>query len=409
MNIRKLDRRLLTILLIVFVQMVGASMILPILPLYAQREFAMSPQFITLLAASFFAGQFVAGPYLGRLSDKIGRLPVLIVSQIGTAISFLMLALAPNVGTLFAARILDGITGGNIIVAQAYVTDITPSEKRTESLGYIMAAFGVSFFVGPALGGLLAAGFGPRIPYLIAAGAATITVLITWFVLDESLTKDQLLDNRSIPKATLSTRQLLQNRSLVLVLITGFLGQFAFGLLPATFSLYGEAVLFPEASEETVNIGIGLLLATVGLAQLITQVALLRPLLKQFGDLGTSLVGIILRAIGFLLLAAYASPWLAAIASILFASGMGLLMPTLQSVTTKTVDDSVRGGILGIYQSVTSVGTIISTAIAGTLFAFSPFMPYWVGVGLSILMLIPALLLMPRLQLAKPEPDIVRQ
>ena len=123
--------------MIVFVQMLGTAMIMPILPLYAQEAFDMSPQVITLLATSFFVAQFVAGPYLGRLSDTRGRVPILIISQIGTAVSFIMLALAPSTFFLFLARVLDGITGGNIIVAQAYVTDITPREKRTEALGYI--------------------------------------------------------------------------------------------------------------------------------------------------------------------------------------------------------------------------------------------------------------------------------
>ncbi|MEZ4621985.1 MAG: MFS transporter [Caldilineaceae bacterium] len=131
MRFQTIDRRLITILLVVFVGIVGAALILPILPLYAQRQYHMSPVTITLLNSSFFAAQFLAGPYLGRLSDRIGRLPVLIVSQIGTALSFVMLAFAPSVAWLFAARILDGITGGNIIVARAYVTDITPREQRT--------------------------------------------------------------------------------------------------------------------------------------------------------------------------------------------------------------------------------------------------------------------------------------
>ena len=145
----KIDRRLITILLIVFVQMLGAAMILPILPLYAKSEFNLEPQWITILNTAFFAAQFVAGPYLGRLSDRVGRVPVLIVSQIGTVFSFLMLGLAPNVAVLFLARTLDGITGGNIIVAQAYIADITPPERKTQSFGYVMAAFGLGFILGP--------------------------------------------------------------------------------------------------------------------------------------------------------------------------------------------------------------------------------------------------------------------
>ena len=164
-RIRQIDKRLLTILLIVFVQMLGAAMILPILPLYAKSEFNMTPQVITLLNTAFFGAQFVAGPYLGRLSDKHGRVPVLILSQIGTAVSFFMLAFAPNVAVLFLARILDGITGGNIIVAQAYITDVTPRERRTEALGYVFAIFGLGFIFGPILGGTLAAAFG--LAYLV--------------------------------------------------------------------------------------------------------------------------------------------------------------------------------------------------------------------------------------------------
>jgi len=178
-KLRTIDRRLLTILLIVFVQMVGGAMIMPILPLYAQSEFDMSPNVITLLGTVFFAAQFIAGPYLGRLSDKYGRVPVLIVSQVGTAVSFIMLGTAQSVSMLFAARILDGITGGNIIVAQAYITDVTPREKRTQSLGYVFAAFGLGFIFGPALGGILSAAFGPRVPYYIAAAAAVLVVVLT--------------------------------------------------------------------------------------------------------------------------------------------------------------------------------------------------------------------------------------
>jgi MFS transporter, DHA1 family, tetracycline resistance protein len=392
-KVQAIDRRLLTVLLIVFVQMLGAAMILPILPLYAQREFGMAPQTITLLATTFFAAQFVAGPFLGRLSDKIGRRPVLLVSQAGTAVSFLMLALAPNVAFLFLARLLDGITGGNVIVAQAYITDITPREKRTQSLGYIFAVFGLGFIFGPALGGLLAAAFGPRIPYVFAAIAATIVVLLTWFTLDESLTQEQRLANRAFKRRSIGLSAILGNRVLFLILIIAFIGQFGFGMLQATFALFGAAVLFADFSESMVNLGIGVLLTLVGVGQVTTQVWLLPQALKRFDETRLVIFGLLSRATGLLIFAVLAKPLLGGVAALLFAAGIGLMMPSLQSLTTSAVADEVRGGVLGVYQSTVSLAIIFSTAVAGTIFALDPTYPYWVGAGLSLLVLLPALLL----------------
>jgi DHA1 family tetracycline resistance protein-like MFS transporter len=392
-KLRRMDRRLLTILLIVFVQMLGAAMIMPILPLYAQREFDMTPQIITLLATAFFAAQFVAGPYLGRLSDKYGRVPVLIISQIGTAVSFFMLALAPNVAVLFLARILDGITGGNIIVAQAYITDITPRERRTESLGYIFAVFGLGFIFGPALGGLLAAAFGPRMPYVIAGGAAVLVVLLTWFTLDETLSPEQREANRSFNKSSINPREIVRNMPLMLILIVAFVGQFGMGLLQATFSLYGEAVLFEGYSEKMATLGIGLLLTTVGIGQFFTQAVLLRRALKRFDEAWLVLIGVAVRSVALFTFAALAIPVAGAFASLLFAVGMGLMMPSLQSLSTNTVADELRGGVLGVYQSTISLSTIVSTAISGIIFAMNATAPFWIGGVLTVLVLIPAFML----------------
>ena len=238
------DRRLLTILLIVFVQMVGTSMVHPILPLYAQNEFDMTPQAITLLLTAFFAAQFVAAPFIGRWSDRRGRLPVLIVSQVGTVIAFLMIGFAQSVAMLFFARVLDGITGGNIVVALAYVTDIMPESKRTQALGYVMAAFGLGFIVGPAMGGLLASQFGPQMPFVVAAAAAFVTVALTWFTLEETLSPEVQARNREAVRARMSPAALLSNVPLTAVLIVTFVGRFGFGLLIGTFALFAEALLF---------------------------------------------------------------------------------------------------------------------------------------------------------------------
>ncbi len=386
---RDADKRLKTILLIVFVQMVGAALILPILPLYAQGEFGLSPQAITLLAASFFAAQFLAGPYLGRLSDRLGRVPVLIASQIGTVIAFIALGTAQAAWVLYAARIFDGITGGNIIVAQAYVTDVTPAEKRAEALGLIFAVFGVSFFVGPALGGLAAQAFGPRVPYILAAAAALATVLITWRVLDESVEPENAMhDGPTKPKMT--ARLVLASSPIMLTLSLGFIGQCVLGLLVATYALFGEAVLFASWEPESVGFGVGLILAVVGLSQLFTQSALIRPALRRFGELRLIEIGVVLRAAGMALIAITSSALLSTVGIAMFAVGGGLTVPPTQSTATKAVPGNLRGGILGLYQSVASLGTIIATAIGGVLFAVDAFLPFRVAAVLAIGALLPA-------------------
>ena len=392
-RVRQIDKRLLTILLIVFVQMLGAAMILPILPLYAKSEFNMTPQIITLLNTAFFGAQFLAGPYLGRLSDKHGRVPVLIISQIGTAVSFFMLAFAPNVAVLFLARILDGITGGNIIVAQAYITDITPREKRTVALGYTFAIFGLGFIFGPILGGALAAAFGPRVPYIIAALAAVAVVLLTYFTLDETLTAEQRTANRNYNRGGIGLAEILRNAPLTLILIVAFVGQFAMGLLQATFSLYGDAVLFAGQSPQRVMLGVSILLAIVGLGQFLTQSVLLRPALRRFDEARLVVIGLALRTTALFILAALTTVLFGAIASLLFAVGMGLMMPPLQSLSTRTVADELRGGVLGVYQSTISLSIIFSTAISGVIFAMYPTAPFWLGAGLSVLVFFPAILL----------------
>lgn len=392
-RIRSMDRRLFTILMIVFVQMVGASMVNPILPLYAQSEFNLEPQVITLLLTAFFAAQFIAGPFIGRSSDQYGRLPILIISQIGTVIAFIMIGVAESVEILFFARVLDGITGGNIIVAQAYITDIMSEERRTEALGYIFAAFGVGFIVGPALGGALAGAFGPQIPFLLAAFAAFLTVLLTYFVLEETITPDMQTQNRDSKRASLNPAELITNVPLVSVLIVSFIAQFGFGMLIGIFALYSEAVLFPGFSASTINLAVGLLLTVFGVTQFITQISILPKILKRYTDPMIVIVGLVLRSISMVFYAIALGPILAAIGSVFFALGSGIMMPPLQSIATKTVSAELRGGILGVYQSVISLAVIFSTALSGILFAINPTIPFWIGGGLFLVSLLPAVFL----------------
>ena len=291
------------------------------------------------------------------------------------------------------ARILDGITGGNIIVAQAYITDVTPREQRTVALGYIFAIFGLGFIFGPILGGTLAAVFGPRVPYYFAALAAVGVVLLTYFTLDETLTAEQRIANRQYNRGGIGPAQIIRNAPLMLILLIAFVGQFALGLLQATFALYGDAVLFAGQSTQSVTLGVSILLAIVGLGQFLTQSFLLRPALRRFDEARLVIIGLALRTIGLFIFAALTTVLFGAIGSLLFAVGMGLMMPPLQSLSTHTVADELRGGVLGVYQSTISLSIIISTAVSGVIFALNPTAPFWLGAGLSMLVFFPAILL----------------
>ncbi len=366
-------------------------MVHPILPLYAQSVFAMDAQVITLLITAFFAAQFLAGPFIGRLSDQRGRLPVLLISQAGTVVAFLMIGFSQSVAVLFLARVLDGVTGGNIVVAQAYVTDIMPERRRTEALGYTMAAFGLGFIVGPAVGGILASRFGPQLPFLAAAGAALITVVLTWLTLEESLSADDRARNRSSELARLRPRELLGNVPLVAALIVSFLSRFGMGLLIATFALFAEDVLFTGADFATVSLGVGLMLMVVGVGQFFTQIFVLPAALKRCSDPLIVLFGAVARAVSLIVLAIATEPIMGTLSMAIFALGSGLLLPPLQSLLTKTVAPELRGAVLGLNQSVMNLGVITSTAVAGTVFALHPALPNWLGAMLYCLVLLPAL------------------
>ncbi|MBZ0294424.1 MAG: MFS transporter [Anaerolineae bacterium] len=391
-----LDRRLAIILLIVFVQLLGASMILPILPIYARRAFSISDNVVTLLISSFFLAQFIAGPFLGRLSDLYGRLPLLIISQIGTVIAFVMIGAAQSVEVLFLARILDGITGGNIIVAQAYITDITPPKQRTQALGYILAAFGLGFVFGPSLGGIFTSALGPRVSFYFAAAAALVTVILTWLMLDETLTPERREVVRAKQSPKFRAGDIISNGMLMLILFITFGAQFSFSMLQSTFSLFGEDVLFKEYSPSESALRIGLMLSMFGVGQLVTQLYILRRVLERWGEYVLVIMGTALRGISMITLVLLPNPYLAIFSVLVFAIGSGIQLPALQGLAANSVQDELRGGVLGVYQSVNSLGIIVGSALAGSLFAIHPEIPYVIGGLTLIVMTLPSLVLRRR-------------
>jgi MFS transporter, DHA1 family, tetracycline resistance protein len=382
-------RRLTPILIIVFVNFLSATLVLPALQLFASSRFDAPAPLITLIGTSYFIAQFLAGPILGRWSDWRGRVPVLLISLLGTTLSFLWLPLANSLWMLFAARILDGLTGGNIIVAQAYITDITPREQRTRALGLVFAAFGLGYIVGPALGGILAQ-FGETVPFYAGALLSLLTVVLCALTVRESLPADARLERR-LTDRKLRPQDVLGNRYLLLVMALAFFAQFSLSFLQQTFSLYGEQVIFVGQSYESVLLGVGILLTAIGIGQFVTQLVLIQPLIRRWGEPTLVMIGTVLRGFGMVSVVFFDSPWLIGGVSLLaFAIGSGLMMPCLQSLSTTAVADDLRGGVLGVYHSATSLGVIIGSALSGVLFEAAPWLPYIVGGVILLLLFMPA-------------------
>ncbi|MCY3936368.1 MAG: MFS transporter [Chloroflexi bacterium] len=386
-----------TVLLIVFVQFSGTMMVVPILPLYAKERFAVSSTVIAFLISIFFGAQFLAGPLLGRWSDRYGRLRVLLISQFGTAVSFALIAVAGSVELLFFARILDGITGGNLIVAQAYMTDITPPNKHAEALGKVWGAMGLGLVLGPLLGSTLAAFFGATIPFLLAALVAFLTVPVIHFTMSETVLPSGKLDAAAQARSKISSGEVLRNLPLFFILTVTFCTTINLGLMLSTFALYGEAVMFAGFPVAQITLGIGVVYMSFGVGQVVTQWWILPWLLRRTAVGRLAFGGLIGRGIGVMVMATMRSGTgflFAPISGIFSALGVGTMAPALQAMATRSERDEVRGAILGWVQSAGSLATIFGTAFAGALFDAHPRLPFYVSAVIFAAMLAPSYYLM---------------
>lgn len=408
-------KQLFPILLIIFTNILGAGVILPILPLYAEGQFSGTVLQVTLLSSVYFGAQFVAAPWLGRLSDRYGRKPILIVSQMGTVLAFILFIFAGPLGKaidglglgvgqgltltggmlmLFIARGVDGITGGNITTAQAYVSDISTDENRTQSLGMLQAAFGAGFIFGPAFGGVLG-NYGPVIPFIGAVIVTTGTMLLTILTLKESLPPEDRSAEAAERRSGMPLNEVLAMRGLVILLLIGFFGSLAFSALPAIFALYADKILFASApNPQRAQLYIGLMLTFNGLMQVVTQVGLLKPMIQRFKERRLLLVGELAIIAAFLGIVPATSAIVVTVLFAPFAFGRGISEPSLQSLVTRFGTDRTRGELLGFYQSSRSMALIIGPIWAGFAFEYiSPQSVFLIGAGIMSIAFLFALVL----------------
>ena len=354
--------RLFTIFIVVFVDLLGFSLILPLLPYYAQT-FGATPTVTGLLVASYALAQLIGAPLLGRLSDRIGRRPVLLISILGTFLGFLLLGFAHALWVLFAARIVDGLTGGNISVAQAYITDVSDNKNRAKALGLIGAAFGLGFIIGPAVGGLLS-NWGYNIPAFAAAALSFVNLTAVFFFLPESLTpaRRAMLAQRPRPAFTFRALWNALNRPRVGPLMHTRL---FFGLASATFqtvfTLYAQYRLGLNAQTT------GFVLAYVGVLAVLVQGGAIGWLTARFSDKRLMLVSTIVMALA--LLAWAFVPNLATLLIVLapLSAANGVLNTVLNSALTKSVYPEEVGGTLGLSASIESLSRVIAPSAGGFL------------------------------------------
>ncbi len=355
------NKRLFSIILVVFIDLLGFSLILPLLPYYAET-FSANQTTTGILIASYAVMQLIGAPILGRLSDRFGRRPVLLLSVFGTFLGFLLLGFANALWMLFVSRIIDGITGGNLSVAQAYISDVTDEKSRSKGLGMIGAAFGLGFIIGPVTGGLLSQ-WGYAVPAFAAAAISFINLILIYAWLPESLTEEkrsQMAEKR--PAVTLNALLVAFQRPFTgSILITRFFFGLAFAIFQTIFSLYALAK-FNLTARDT-----GFVLTYVGVLSVIVQGFLVGRLTTRFREDLLITASVVLMAVSLLGWALAPSLiWLYIIMTPTALSG-GLLNTLLSSTLTKAVAPQEIGGILGLSAAVESSTRIIAPLLGGVL------------------------------------------
>lgn len=358
-----MKRQPLAILFVyVVVELLGFSLILPLLPYFA-RQFSASPIVIGLLGSSNALAQAIGAPIIGRLSDRWGRRPLLLVGTAASFAGFVMLALARSLPLLFAGRVLDGLLGGNLALAQAYITDVTDEKSRAKSLGILGAAFGIGFIIGPAAGGLLSR-WGTWIPAAAAAGLSLLNFIWVLAALPESLTPERraALAVRPNPPVTGAALLAALRRPLVGPLLhTRLFYSLAFGVFQASFALWALDRL-GFSSQST-----GYVLAYVGLLSVLVQGVAMGPLTKRFSERTLIIAGLALLAASLLAWGFVPTTWLLLVVLAPTALAAGVLNVSLTSALTRASSREDVGGTLGIATSLQSLTGIVAPLAGGFL------------------------------------------
>ena len=375
---------LLPVFLIVLVDVFGMTLVIPLLAIYAET-FGATPLQATLLVTVFAACQLVSGPLLGHASDRTGRKPMLLISQVGTCIGFLVLAGATSLWMVYVSRIIDGVTAGNLTLAQAYIADNTPPERRAKSFGLIGIAFGLGFFIGPSVTGLLSGRYGLNAPIYLAAMMSATSILCTATLLKPGGQPMRSGDRSRWAGLSLKTyAQYFKRPELRSLLLQFLFFMLSFSLFITGFALFAERRFMfqghPFGPRE-----IGFIFGFVGFLGIILQGGFIGRLVERFGEATLVAVGFVTLVIGYFGLGLASSVTTLVVVSVVASFGNGVLRPALTSLITHQADRHEQGAVLGVTQSLTSMASIVAPIVAGLFIQYRLLTLWaWVAAGLAV-------------------------
>jgi len=347
-----------TIFLTCFIDILGFGIVIPVLPLYAEHFGATALQ-IGWLVGIFSLAQFFFAPVWGKVSDRVGRKPVLLVGLVGTVAGYVLMGLAGSVMMLMVARLIAGIGGANISAAQAYLADISTGENRAKAMGLLGAAFGLGFVFGPALGGWASVKFNYAAPMYIAAGLAAVNFFFVLFCLPESLKRGEGVERREAIFPHLFRHVKL--RTFLWSVVSYFLVIVGFSIMTTLFALY----LFHRFGMDALHTGY--VLAGIGIIGVIIQGGLIGRLVKRFGEAKLALAGAVVMSAGLGGLAFSSTFGWMLVTAAAIGVGNSLLMPTLSSLASRSAEPEWQGRALGVMQSSGSLARWVGPMFAGVL------------------------------------------